>query len=178
MLAAACDEQTEAWVVALCKAGAGDGRQPHSNAWADVLLRDGGADTARTAEAKPEYLAPERLEPEREQAPVLAPEAHGQAGRGRGNPFDEVLRRASTTPYPSPALCGAHPVYFSARSADRACSWILHLMRQVEEMERRILKTVEETKQVGASTLAKLHGQHEQLNSVAAAQVKVSKPAS
>ena len=176
MLAAACDEQTEAWVVALCKAGAGDGRQPHSNAWADVLLRDGGADTARTAEAKPEYLAPERLEPEREQAPVLAPEAHGQAGRGRGNPFDEVLRPASTTPY-TPAA--AHTQYTLVHAAQIVhAAWILHPVRQVEEMERRILKTVEETKQVGASTLAKLHGQHEQLNSVAAAQVKVSKPAS
>ena len=91
MLAAACDEQTEAWVVALCKAGAEDNRQSHPNAWADVLLRD-GADTARTAEAKPEPLKPEPLKPEREQAPVLAPEAaHGQSGRGRGNPFDEVL---------------------------------------------------------------------------------------
>ena len=96
MLAAASDEQTEAWVVALCKAGAEDDRQSHPNAWADVLLRD-GADTARTAEAKPEPLKPEPLKPEplkpeREQAPVLAPEAaHGQSGRGRGNPFDEVL---------------------------------------------------------------------------------------
>ena len=41
-------------------------------------------------------------------------------------------------------------------------------------MERRILKTVEETRQVGANTLTKLHAQHEQLNSVSAAQVKVS----
>ena len=73
-------------MVALCKAGAEDDRQSHPNAWADVLLRD-GADTARTAEAKPEPLKPERG-----QAPVLAPEAaHGQSGRGRGNPFDEVL---------------------------------------------------------------------------------------
>ena len=45
-------------------------------------------------------------------------------------------------------------------------------------MERRILKTVEETRQVGANTLTKLHAQHEQLNSVSAAQVKVSKSAS
>ena len=110
MLAAASDEQTEAWVVALCKAGAEDDRQSHPNAWADVLLRD-WADTARTAEAKQEYLTPEPLslkpeplKPEREQAPVLAPEAaHGQSGRGRGNPFDEVLRALpllSTDPSP------------------------------------------------------------------------------
>mgnify|MGYP002820291493 FL=1 len=54
----------------------------------------------------------------------------------------------------------------------------LACLRQVVEMERRILKTVEETRQVGANTLTKLHAQHEQLNSVSAAQVKVSKPTS
>ena len=54
----------------------------------------------------------------------------------------------------------------------------LACLRQVVEMERRILKTVEETRQVGANTLTKLHAQHEQLNSVSAAQVKVSKSAS
>ena len=73
----------------------------------------------------------------------------------------------------------AHTQYTLVHAAQIVhAAWILHPVRQVEEMERRILKTVEETKQVGASTLAKLHGQHEQLNSVAAAQVKVSKPAS
>ena len=82
-------------------------------------------------------------------------------------------------PLTLPLLSAAHTQYTLVHAAQIVhAAWILHLMRQVEEMERRILKTVEETKQVGASTLAKLHGQHEQLNSVAAAQVKVSKPAS
>ena len=64
-------------------------------------------------------------------------------------------------------------MHLSARSVGRTRSVSLACLRQVVEMERRILKTVEETRQVGANTLTKLHAQHEQLNSVSAAQVKV-----
>ena len=44
-----------------------------------------------------------------------------------------------------------------------------HHKQQVKDTERRILRTVEETRQIGASTLAQLHVQHEQLDRVASA---------
>ena len=42
------------------------------------------------------------------------------------------------------------------------------------DAERRILHKVEETRQIGASTLAQLHVQHEQLDRVATAQDEVA----
>eukprot|EP00320_Phaeocystis_rex_P003876 CAMPEP_0119070942 /NCGR_PEP_ID=MMETSP1178-20130426/45870_1 /TAXON_ID=33656 /ORGANISM="unid sp, Strain CCMP2000" /LENGTH=275 /DNA_ID=CAMNT_0007052823 /DNA_START=57 /DNA_END=885 /DNA_ORIENTATION=- len=49
-----------------------------------------------------------------------------------------------------------------------------HHKQQVKDAERRILHKVEETRQIGASTLAKLHLQHEQLDRVATAQDEVA----
>ena len=46
-------------------------------------------------------------------------------------------------------------------------------MQQVKDSERRILQKVEETRQIGASTLTQLHVQHEQLDRVATAQEEI-----
>ena len=46
-------------------------------------------------------------------------------------------------------------------------------VQQVKETERRILQKVEETRQIGASTLTQLHMQHEQLDRVATAQHEI-----
>ena len=48
-----------------------------------------------------------------------------------------------------------------------------HHAQQVKETERRILQKVEETRQIGASTLTQLHVQHEQLDRIAAAQQEI-----
>ncbi len=46
-------------------------------------------------------------------------------------------------------------------------------MQKVKDVERRILSKVEETRQVGTSTLSQLHTQREQLGRVAAAQEEI-----
>ena len=48
-----------------------------------------------------------------------------------------------------------------------------HHTQQVKETERCILQKVEETRQIGASTLTQLHVQHEQLDRIAAAQQEI-----
>ena len=48
-----------------------------------------------------------------------------------------------------------------------------HHAQQVKETERRILQKVEETRQIGASTLTQLHAQHEQLDRIAEAQQEI-----
>lgn len=68
---------------------------------------------------------------------------------------------------------GAHAA--SSESQDLASTQrqAEHHTQQVKETERRILQKVEETRQIGASTLTQLHMQHEQLDRVATAQQEI-----
>ena len=68
---------------------------------------------------------------------------------------------------------GAHAA--SSESQDLASTQrrTEHHTQQVKETERRILQQVEETRQIGASTLTQLHMQHEQLDRVATAQQEI-----
>ena len=68
---------------------------------------------------------------------------------------------------------GAHAA--SSAESDDLASVQLHTehVQKVKDAERRILSKVEETRQVGTSTLSQLHTQREQLGRVAAAQEEI-----
>lgn len=78
--------------------------------------------------------------------------------------------KSDATPF---GAWGAHAASSEADEIAAMQQQTAQRAQQVKDTERRILAKVEETRQIGTSTLSELHGQREQLGRVAAAQDEV-----
>jgi len=78
--------------------------------------------------------------------------------------------KSDATPF---GAWGAHAASSEADDVAAMQQQTAERAQQVKDTERRILQKVEQTREIGTSTLSELHGQREQLGRVAAAQDEV-----